>query len=597
MKTNSLRRMKLLLSALLLWASLGQAEVHQSRPINIRTELDQGRVLVSVEPTSSGDSTALFDGDPMSDLAVPNAKMLLVTMEFDQVIEIEGSKAFFLNAGEWKLEGAQNTVDLDRRRASYKVLGTAGFSRGEWSEIAFSPIKVRCVRLSIRQAADTMLHVGEWVLEEGVNIEKLIVTPCPVRLIPGARMRLDARFVDDRNHLYRKSGTDQLEWSVSNPSVASIDSNGMITGLSRGATTVTVRARGMELSGETQVTTEADFHPERAAPVPIKVALVLQDPILPSGKYLHQEFKWRNPRVLADAIVRHFRTSTDSVVNFQIVEKIEADRLFTVMSDSMLTFDRYVQLLREPKWKSLRAASDSGRIAFDYRAFVKFYHFDDERNQGKIDEVWVFAAPFLGMYESQLLGPHAFWWNSTPIKNGTGLKKLLTVMGLNYERGVDLALHSFGHRIESAVIQAYEDAENRPWNDRSTDPTAWDLFTRIEKDCPGQSHVGNIHFPPNGPHDYDYGNKTLVNSFAQNWFRYPYLFEDFSQVNVSTWIYPETDSLAEGRDHLGYLRWWFNHLPRYAGVTAGVLNNWWYYALDYESATALARRLESTPCP
>jgi hypothetical protein len=371
----------------------------------------------------------------------------------------------------------------------------------------------------------------------------------------------------------------------------------VITGVSRGTTTITVRAANLDLTGGTTVATEPDFHPERAKPLTIRVALVIQDPMLPSGNYLHREFRWRDPRVLADAVVRHFRSSTDSVVNFQIVERIEAARLFTQMNDTMLTFDRYVQLLREPKWRSLRAASDSGRIAFDYRALVTYYHFDEKRNRGEIDEVWVFAAPFLGMYESQLLGPHAFWWNSPPIKDGTALKKLLSVMGLNYERGVDLALHSFGHRIESAVIQAYEDAENRPWNDRSEDPTAWDLFTRIEKDLPGQSHVGNIHFPPNGDRDYDYGNEKLVNSFAQNWFRYPHLFEDSSEVNVETWMYPGTDSLAEGRDHLGYLRWWFNHLPRYAGATGGVLNNWWYYALDYESATALARRVAAAPCP
>jgi hypothetical protein len=170
-------------------------------------------------------------------------------------------------------------------------------------------------------------------------------------------------------------------------------------------------------------------------------------------------------------------------------------------------------------------------------------------------------------------------------------------MGLNYERGIDLAIHSFGHRIESAIIQAYQDAENRPWNNRSPDPTAWDLFTRIEKDCPAQSHVGNIHFPPNGAHDYDYKNERRVVSFARNWARYPYLYHDSSEVNVATWIHPARDSLAETREHLGYLRWWFGYLPRYAGTTAGVLNNWWHYVFDYESAVALARRTASDPCP
>jgi hypothetical protein len=586
------------LVALSLVVTAVEAQVQQARPINIRTELDAGSALVSVAPSCAGDSVALFDGDPLSDLALPATKSVMISLEFDRAVVLEGSKVYFLNSGEWKLEGAQTTVDLDRRRASYKALGgTVSFSPAVWSEVAFPAIRMRCVRLTVKQTADTMLHLGEWVLEERVTITKLMITPCPVRLLTGARMRLDARMVDERGHLFRPRSTDRLDWSVYDRSIASIDHSGVITGVSVGSTAVSVNAIGTHLTAETRVSTESDFHPERSVPLTIKVAIVLQDPVQPSGKYFHQEFKWRDPRMLAEAVAEHFRTSTDSVVNFQIVERIEATRLFTKMRDTVLTYERFAQLLREPKWKSLRAASDSGRIAFDYREFVKYYHFDERRNKGEIDEVWVIAPPFLGMYESQLLGPHAFWWNSPPIKDGTALKKLLSVMGLNYERGVDLALHSFGHRIESAVIRAYEDAENRPWNDRSPDPTSWDLFTRIEKDLPGQSHVGNIHFPPNGMHDYDYSNKMLVTSFAQNWLRYPCLFEDSSNVNVSTWIYPWKDSLAETREHLGYLRWWFNHLPRYAGVTGGVLNNWWYYALDFESAVALARRTTTVPCP
>jgi hypothetical protein len=34
-------------------------------------------------------------------------------------------------------------------------------------------------------------------------------------------------------------------------------------------------------------------------------------------------------------------------------------------------------------------------------------------------------------------------------------------------------------------------------------------------------------------------------------------------------------------------------LPRYAGVTDGVLNNWWHYAVDFEAAVALAKTLSA----
>ena len=139
------------------------------------------------------------------------------------------------------------------------------------------------------------------------------------------------------------------------------------------------------------------------------------------------------------------------------------------------------------------------------------------------------------------------------------------------------------------MVQAYYEAQGKPWDPKSTTPTPWDLFTRIDKDMPGMAHVGNVHFPPNGTHDYDYGNTTLVTSFAENWYRYPLLFSQNSQVNVQTWYYTPGEPLAEGLDHLGYLRWFYGHIPRYVGVTDGVLNNWWTYATDYEAAVQLAK--------
>jgi hypothetical protein len=98
--------------------------------------------------------------------------------------------------------------------------------------------------------------------------------------------------------------------------------------------------------------------------------------------------------------------------------------------------------------------------------------------------------------------------------------------------------------------------------------------------------------------DYNYGNQTLVRSYAENWYRYPYLFNMSQQVNVSTWYYTPGEPLAEGLDHLGYLRWWYGHLPRYVGVTDGVLNNWWHYVVDFEAAEALAKSTSvSYPIP
>jgi hypothetical protein len=435
----------------------------------------------------------------------------------------------------------------------------------------------------------TGTYIGEWVLAGSVTFTKFVILPSPLRVIPGYALQLRLNIMDDQNRIYPNFITEPLDWGSADPSIARVDPYGKVSGIALGSTSVTVRTDANTISGSAPVTVVQDFRAEKVPPMTIKVAVVYQDPVLQNTNRLHEEFKWRDPTLLVAALIRHMRECTDSTVNFQIVETVDATRLFTRMRGTYLSVTQYVQLLKEPGWPTLKAASDSGQLAFDYREFVKYYKFDEQRNAGQIDEVWVFAAPYLAMYESQLLGPTAFWWNSPPIKDGTALTKLLSVMGLNYERGVDQAFHSFGHRVESALVQAYQEVQGKPWNPKSTDPTPWDLFTRIEKDVPDLAQVGNVHFPPNGTHDYDYGNTTLVTSYAENWYRYPYLFSQNSKVNVQTWYYAPGEPLAEGLDHLGYLRWWYGHIPRYTGVTDGILNNWWLYATDYETALQLAK--------
>jgi len=407
----------------------------------------------------------------------------------------------------------------------------------------------------------------------------------------GRSLQLSVKVGDDRGNIHPYFLSGPVLWGTADGSKVSMDEDGLATGIALGSAIVNASASGAPLAGSAVATVEEEVTAPKVEPMTIKVALVLQDPLLATDMRIHQEFHWRDPRVLSDALVRHFREATDSVLNFEFVEIQDANVLFTKYYDHYLGVEEYAGLLREPGWATLKEASVKDSIKFDYVAMVKYYGYDLKRNAGEIDEVWVFAAPYLGMYESQLLGPNAFWWNSPPIKTGTDLTKLLSVMGLNYERGVDQAFHSFGHRSESAMSEAFRLAQGKPWNNQRPDPSHWDLFTRLDKDFPGLSHVGNIHYPPNGASDYNYGNARWVESRAENWLHYPYLYDNHTPVNVTTWFYQPGDPLAEGNDHLGYLRWWYGHLPRYQGVTEGVLNNWWHYIVDFEAAVELAEKL------
>ncbi|OGU39260.1 MAG: hypothetical protein A2455_12005 [Ignavibacteria bacterium RIFOXYC2_FULL_35_16] len=584
------RKHYLILFILFVCAVVTQAQIVQLRTVDIGALWKAGKAHPNFVPAYSGDTLKPFDGNPFNALEMLNTDSLILTVQFDSAISIEKAKTYFWHNAEWFLESANSLTDLNSKLGTYSLLVPKKSANSfQWDSSAFAKKEVSLIRLSIKNPSDSTIRFGELVLEGSITFTKFIILPQPIQIIPNTSLQLQLKIQDEQGNFHSNFISSPILWESSNHSIATVDEFGKVSAFALGECEITVRTLDNKLKGFAPLMVVQDFRSTKVKPMTVKVALVIQDPWLPSSNRIHEEFGWRDPKQLSNKLVFHFKEATDSVVNFQFVEIIDANILFTRFYGNFLSVTQYVELLKEPGWKTLRAAEDSGQIWFDYREMVKYYHFDEKRNNNSIDEVWVFAAPFLGMYESQLMGPKAFWWNSPPIKDGTALNKLLSVMGLNYERGVDQAFHSFGHRVESALAYAYFEATGLNWNSTRTNPTPWDLFTRIEKDMPGEAHVGNVHFPPNGAHDYDYGNSTIVKSFAENWYRYPYLLDQSSQVNVATWLYTPGEPLAEGQDHLGFLRWWYGHIPRYEGVSNGVLNNWWHYVVDYEAAVALAK--------
>ncbi|MBK8427925.1 MAG: hypothetical protein IPL27_19020 [Lewinellaceae bacterium] len=71
-----------------------------------------------------------------------------------------------------------------------------------------------------------------------------------------------------------------------------------------------------------------------------------------------------------------------------------------------------------------------------------------------MDEVWVWAMPFIGMGEAAMTGTGAFWING-PVIGGNTCTDLLPIMGFNYERYAGCALHNFTHRIETTMYKLF----------------------------------------------------------------------------------------------------------------------------------------------
>ena len=314
----------------------------------------------------------------------------------------------------------------------------------------------------------------------------------------------------------------------------------------------------------------------------VNVAVVYHNPEIhlagEAPKRFHELFGWNDPEELNRIYKDSMESFSHGTVKYHVVKVIDEQRLWTRFADSTeyLSVERVHSLLNEPGWNELKGKNPK----FAYEEFVEHHGFRELRDKGEIHEVWVWSWPYGGMYESQQLGKDAFWCNSPPIK--TDGEKILTVMGFNFERTADLALHSFGHRAESVMSQVY--GRWKPVKEVK-DPNLWEVFTSLDKDSPLQSHVGNCHFPPNGVSDYDYSNTRVVQSYAYEWDSFPDIRQEKQaarEVSCEDWECSQ----------MGFMSWWMSKFPHSPGVNAqdGRLNNWWHYMVNYEAAVEAVRK-------
>jgi len=310
----------------------------------------------------------------------------------------------------------------------------------------------------------------------------------------------------------------------------------------------------------TAASPQIDLTPPGAS-VAKKVLVIIYDPVLTNhgGVHLHEFLHWGNPRQLTATYLADLTEVSSNYVRW--VPSFVEVNAWPVKKDGFV-YDE----------TSYLAAARSGKYhspdGVDYARIIQQFDLDSRVKAGEVDEVILWGGPGFGYWESQMVGSTAYWCNSPEIiRPGV---PLYVIMGLNYERGGDCALESFGHRAESILSHVYGSG-----NSDTNVPHLWDRFTRIHKAAPGQAACGNVHYPPNGVADYDYGNTNAVTSFADDWrLNYPDFRGTTRRFNAAEWNF----------DHRQYLKWWFAHMPRKPGrYTDGRLNNWWSYLVDFNS--------------
>jgi hypothetical protein len=279
----------------------------------------------------------------------------------------------------------------------------------------------------------------------------------------------------------------------------------------------------------------------------------------------------------------HLREATDGTVDFQMVQTFTVPEFPLWQDGTRLTWDEFV---------ACRNNTDlCRRGATSYDWIMRQATGTDlcgAIEHGEIDEVWIWG---LGYFEWDEFAfripgdavrfrsePYNPWIYDLRHKDLPECGRTYFVMGFNSERPGGDALHSFGHRMESALTASAPGKGRWGACDGSSE---WTDFTCVQKDIPGgASACGNVHFPPNATEDYQYASDVVVPSSCEAWRSYPDVPPAIDFIQSTAWTLPGADS------QLDYLKWWFSHLPRNPGVhlNDGILvqNNWWHYALCYD---------------
>ncbi len=296
--------------------------------------------------------------------------------------------------------------------------------------------------------------------------------------------------------------------------------------------------------------------PYTGAPVRPRVLQIIHNPPVASegGRRLNEIFGWNDPERLARQYIADLAEASHGYLQYQIVERIQADWFPLKLDGFRYTGESFVS-----SWRA-RRMHEPDRI--DYEAQLRAFSLIERYERGEFDEVWFLSFPYSGDYESTMVGRGAFWCNSPPVPNTEHCNGRFVMMMFNYERGVDCMLENYGHRVESIMSHVFRNYRR--------EQNLWDIFTRYDQVAPGQSHCGNVHFAPSSQRDYDWGNRRTVYSFCDNWYNFPDLSGPGRMVDCSEW--------GNG-DMRGHHLWWLKHLPHVPGATFGVSNNWWEYIL------------------
>jgi len=270
-----------------------------------------------------------------------------------------------------------------------------------------------------------------------------------------------------------------------------------------------------------------------------KLAVVIYDPRNPANpnETVSSYFGFFDGADVAQSIRDKLAAASGGVANFDIRFSYRVNAFPLKQSGARYDWQSYIQCREDTstcldpdraRYAPLMNGTDTG---VNLCALVQ---------SGAIDEIWVMGSGYFGFDEFAWKTPgNALRYAPLPANPWLYRPYDLPDCGrpyfvMGFVNDHPPGLHSFGHRVESAL--ALSEPAGGHWTRCNASPRReWTDFICRDGDDPGEASCGDVHYPPNGVFDYDYANHTPKQSKCNDWFRYPYLTGAKTNVSANTW--------------------------------------------------------------
>lgn len=206
------------------------------------------------------------------------------------------------------------------------------------------------------------------------------------------------------------------------------------------------------------------------------------------------------------------------------------------------------------------------------------------------------AANFINLPESNMSSPSGDVSNSYRISNDLPVyNKTYVVYGYNLETSPANNIHNRGHQIEAQL----QSVDNGIFGENTA--TFLNKFVGITIGKNNNKPIGRAgmtHFPPNTSKDYDYDNKSLVETDIEDW---KPSGGTKKLINSDRWIglqlskYPSLISTKDDYNKDPQYKWlifWMQSIPGYNNGITGV-NDWWDLFYNWDDAVKNKSKLNN----